>query len=195
MAIIRVDENNVIVQCWHDNTMEEVAAMMGGNSDGLLEGVGVPGQIVTAEGHVVNPPLDLDVLKEQAIAEIIRRADVFTDPILSKYPAAEQGGWPKREAEARAIVAADDKAAAIAATTIIRSLAVRAGEDTDATVARAEAIIAKADQFAEISSSVEAMRTSAIATINAVTDPAAIPDTLAALEAEALALAAQFGLA
>lgn len=133
--------------------------------------------------------------KESAKAAIVNRADAFTAPILSKYPEAERAGWDKREAEARAIIAAGDKAAAIAATSVIKALATAAGETTAATVARAEAIAAKADEFAAISAAVEIMRDTALTAIDAVTDADEMPATLEALAAQATALAAQYGLA
>lgn len=133
--------------------------------------------------------------KASARSAVIARANTFTSPILSKYPEAERAGWDKREAEARAIIAAGDKAAAIAATLIIKALAVAADETTAATVARAEAIVAKAEEFAAISAAVEIMRDTALAAIDAVDDPADLPATLEALKAQALALAAEYGLA
>ena len=147
-------------------------------------------------GEIAPPsPPSIDDLQTAARVAIIARADAFTAPILSKYPAAERAGWDKREAEARTIISADDKAAAIAATTIIRSLAAATGEDAETTVARAEKIVAKATEFAAISAAVEIMRDQAIRAINAVEDVADMPATLATLDAQAKALAAQYGLA
>ncbi|WP_375590217.1 hypothetical protein ABWH89_05135 [Hoeflea alexandrii] len=137
----------------------------------------------------------LEHAKANARTAIIERANTFTAPILSKYPEAERAGWDKREAEARAIIAAGDKAAAIAATTVIKALATASGETTAQTVARAEAIAAKADEFAAISAAVEIMRDTALAAIEAVEDVADMPATLDALKAQATALAAQHGLA
>ncbi len=192
--VVLIDAKRVVLQRWAGHTLDEIAAERGSDV-GLVEVNAIPGQIVNEDGSVSNPPSDLDGLKEQAIEAIIQKANGFTDPILGKYPEAEQRGWPRREAEARAIVAADDKAAAIAETIIIKGLANRASEDANATIARAERIIAKADELATISVAVETMRTSAIAAVMEITDPATIPDTLAALEIEANALAAEFGLA
>lgn len=141
------------------------------------------------------PAQMLEHAKANARTAIIARANTFTAPILSKYPEAERAGWDKREAEARAIIAAGDKAAAIAATTVIKALATAAGETSAETVARAEAIAAKADEFAAISAAVEIMRDTALAAIEAVEDAADMPATLEALKAQATALAAQYGLA
>lgn len=161
-------------------------------------------------GYDVEPDIDLDELaaaqanvealrlaavQREARERIIAFADRATSPILSRYPEAERAGWHKREAEARSVIAAQDKAAAIAATSVIRALAEATGESTAATVARAEAIATKADEFAAISAAVEIMRDQALAAIEAVTDPADMPAVLDALKAQATALAAEFGLA
>jgi len=137
----------------------------------------------------------LDRIKAKARTAIIARANTFTAPILSKYPEAERAGWDKREAEARAIIAAGDKVAAIAATNVIKALATASGETAAATVTRAEAIAAKADEFAAISAAVEIMRDTALTAIEAVEAVADMPATLEALKAQATALAAQYGLA
>ncbi|WP_299864364.1 hypothetical protein [uncultured Hoeflea sp.] len=155
----------------------------------------------TEDGGFVEPPKpvpspeEFAALKEGLKASVIARADAFTAPVLSGYPEAERAGWPKREAEARAIIAASDKAAAIAETSVIKALAHAAGENTAATVARAETIAAKADEFAAISAAVEIMRDTALTAIDAVNDPADMPATLDALNAQATALAEQYGLA
>lgn len=143
----------------------------------------------------VPPVIDLDAIKADAKRAVIARANAFTAPILAAYPEAERAGWDKREAEARAIIAASDKAAAIAGTVIIKALAAAAGEDAAATVARAERIVAKAQEFAAISAAVEVMRDQSLATIDAVDDAAEMQAALDALDAQATALAKQYGLA
>jgi hypothetical protein len=144
-------------------------------------------QVQSSEDELANAKIKIR-------ANIVARANAFTAPILAKYPQAEIAGWDKREAEARSIVAAADKAAAISDTKIIKALALAAGENTNATLLRAEAIVAKADEFSAISAAVEVMRDEAITTIDAVTDIADIPATLDALKAQAQALAEQYGL-
>ena len=132
--------------------------------------------------------------KAQAIARVIVRADAITAPIMSRYPEAERAGWPKREAEARAIVAAADTAAAIAETSVIKALAEAAAESTADTLARAQSIVAKADQFASISAAVEAHRHVAIAAIGDVEELEDLPAAVAAIEAQAAALEGSLGL-
>lgn len=136
----------------------------------------------------------LDRAKAQAIARVIARADAITAPIMSRYPEAERAGWPKREAEARAIVAAADTAAAIAETSVIKALAEAAAESTADTLARAQGIVAKADEFAAISAAVEAMRHAAIAAIGDVEDLEDLPAAVAAIETQAEALEGMLGL-
>lgn len=137
----------------------------------------------------------LSAMKLDVRQVIIARANAFTAPILSAYPEAESKGWDKREAEARSVLAASNRTEAIAATVIIKALASAAGENTTATVARCETIVAKASQFAAISAAVEVMRDQALATIAAVDDIADMPAAMAALEGQATALARQYGLA
>lgn len=161
----------------------------GAQTDEALEAV------IEPHGLALWPDPDpLATAKTNARTAIIARANAFTVPILSKYPEAERAGWDKREAEARAVIAAGDKAAAIAATSVIKALATAWGETTAATVARAEAIAAKADEFAAISAAVEIMRDTALTAIEAVEDGADMPATLEALKVQATAMAAQYGL-
>lgn len=140
----------------------------------------------------------LEAVKADARRRAIARADAFTAPILSAYPEAERAGWDKREAEARAIKAADegggDIAAAIASTLIVKALADRRGFTDAETVVHAETIIAKAETFAAISAAVEVMRDTALTAIDAVTDPANMLDVLTHLETQAASLAAEYGL-
>ena len=139
-------------------------------------------------------PEEFAAMKASLKAAVVARANGFTAPVLSKYPEAERAGWDKREAEARAILAAEDKAAAIAETLIIK-LAQAAGEDTTVTVARAEAIVAQAEEFAAISAAVEIMRDTALAAVEAVGDASDMPAALVALNNQASSLAVQHGLA
>ncbi|WP_306050077.1 hypothetical protein [Oceaniradius stylonematis] len=140
----------------------------------------------------------LAAAKADAVRRAIARADALTAPVLAAYPEAERAGWDKREAEARAIVAASDAggdvAAAIAGTLIVKAMA-DAGDWTETeTIAKAHAIIDKAEGFAAISAAVEGMRERAVAAIEASADEAALAATLQTLDADALALAGQFGL-
>lgn len=151
--------------------------------------------IRTDDGWRVETDADrLAEAKAAARRAIIARANAFTAPILSAYPEAERAGWDKRETEARTILAASNRTDAIAASSIIRALANAAGENTTATVARCEVIVAKAEQFAAISAAVEVMRDQALAAIEAVEDAADMPAVLAALDDQGLALAKQYGL-
>lgn len=149
------------------------------------EGIVYPAAIVEAQ---------FEVEKTAAIKAVVDRANGFTAPILNKYPEAERAGWFKREEEARSIIAAADKAAAIAATAIIKSLVEAAGETTDQAVTRAQNIVDKADSFAAISAQVEIMRDQSITALNAVTNGAELEATIVSLKAQATALAAQYGL-
>ncbi|WP_417423633.1 hypothetical protein [Hoeflea sp.] len=163
----------------------------------------VGGYLIVPDEHLATAEGYLPGLAEAALTEakvrarslIIARADAITAPIMSRYPEAERAGWDKREAEARAIIAASNKAQAVAATTIIKALAAAAGEDTAATVARAETIAAKADEFAAISVAVEIMRDQALEAIDVVSAAEDMPATLEELNDQANMLAAQYGLA
>lgn len=149
------------------------------------------------ENYRNNPPVlgSLDEIKQAATRTIIASANAFTAPLLAKYPQAEKEGWPARLAEANLILAADDKSAAIAQTTIIKALASAHNETEEETLDRANSIVTKATEFATISAMVEIMRDQALTAINAVDNREDMKPVLDGLAEQALALAKQYGLA
>ncbi|MCR9123014.1 MAG: hypothetical protein NXH91_12155 [Phyllobacteriaceae bacterium] len=156
--------------------------------------------LAAMDAYRADPPelRAFETVKADAVRRAIARADAFTAPVLSAYPAAERAGWDKREAEARAIVgaadAAGDVAAAIGATLIVKALADAGGWTEAETVDKARSILVKAAEFAAISAAVETMRDRAVTAIEAAADTVELAATLQTLDAEATALAAQFGL-
>lgn len=145
----------------------------------------------------------LDEAKTRAKTAVIARANYLTSQIEGQYPSAEKGSWDKQEREAIAVTAAADAEGATNASVenVIKTTEILAdqfnddGETVDTVVAEARAIKANAEAYTQISIEVRKMRRQANRAIDAVNDPADLHAVLAGLDAQATALAKQYGLA
>jgi len=140
-------------------------------------------------------------LKAEMLAGIIPAANKFTARLEARYPSIVQKGFDKKEAEARAIKSVSDASgdvdAAIAAALLIKNLATLSQMNNADVVTLCESIIAKAEEFSQITVAVECMQNVSFAAITAVPDGdlSALIAVREQLYTQAQALAAQHGLA
>lgn len=132
--------------------------------------------------------LSIEEMRRTARAQVIAFADQMTERITGQYPAAEVASWPTQEAEARAIVAGADAAAA----PLISALATAAKMPLKD---YATGVLAKAEAYRQVVAAVKAIRDTTDAAIDAATTPEAVGAALEQARQTALAKAAALGLA
>ncbi|MCC0024639.1 MAG: hypothetical protein H6874_10525 [Hyphomicrobiaceae bacterium] len=157
------------------------------------------GKVLASDGlSLVTGEPPLDDAKAEARQEVIAYADRVTAQVLTKYPEAERAAWPQKQAEAVAFLADGNNAAL--APLIAGICDAEAGQalsgqaQIDAVTSKANAILAKATEFATIAAAVEALRVAAETGIASATSRAGIEQALLAAKAAAGVKAMALGL-
>ena len=134
--------------------------------------------------------IPLATAQVSAIAECIAYANRLTAPITNQYPQAEVDSWPAQLIEARLVQAGQMPPA----PSLLQDQVTAANNPAVTLQTLAAAVITNATGYQQIVGMVQALRRTAQTQINATTDANQIPAVLAALKAQADAVAKQYGL-
>jgi len=125
-----------------------------------------------------------------AIAGVLAYANGITALITNAYPQSEVDSWPAQLAEARIVVAGGIPPA----PSLLQAMVALQNNPSLTLQSLAAAVIANATAYQIIVANVQAVRISAQTQLNAVTNPTQITPILAALQAQANALAVALGV-
>lgn len=126
--------------------------------------------------------------RSRARAAMVAFADGITARLTSQYPAVEVASWPTQQAEAAAVLAGANAAAA-------PLLAELAGDAGKTLTEYAQRVLDKAAGHRQIVAAVKAIRDATEAAIEAATTPEAVASALGSARASATARAQELGLA